>query len=585
MRLPRPVHIDRRRGALLLALITIALVALGTLLGRSEADPARWSLRDAGLLNAAGLHPAEQTPDRRVLRWTNGDASIVLPVRHGGGRVTLDVLIPPQQPGPVNLALGDRAALVLPPLGERSLQLLVPSGGDALDVRIASPTFRAPPDSRELGVVLFDIGWQRWTTATWQALIRPIAGWALALSLLALVLAGALTIERRGEIVQAQRGKPRLVFIDGLRGIAVMGVVIAHSWIHTSRFSLGLPIGSNLGMLSIGVNLFMVISGFCLAYPLIRPDSIAPVRIGHFWERRFLRIAPPYYMAIALLALMFFVTSAWYPALGVQHAPAFTTPTLPIVGSHLLFIHNPLAYWLPPLNGSFWSLELELQFYLLFPLLIAAARRWGALRMVVGVLALTLLWRLAIWYTLPRDASPAIWVALAWSAPGRLFEFALGILAAVLLVQRPERLRPLWLLLIALVSLWLAVFQLVPRFGQFAPFPDIVIGLGMWALLLAGTRGPLLRLLEWQPLVWIGTISYSIYLTHEPLLEEFYRWFPEIQGWAALGVYTLIGGAVCVIIGYGFYAFVEHPSIRLGGRVAARQAHRREQASEVHAAP
>jgi peptidoglycan/LPS O-acetylase OafA/YrhL len=340
-----------------------------------------------------------------------------------------------------------------------------------------------------------------------------------------------------------------------------------------------------LGMAAIGVNLFMVISGFVLAYPLIESSSFKPQRIGFFFQRRALRILPPYYVSIIVFALAPYLMAAIYRLLHVDAAPTFQPPTTTSVATHMLFVHNMVNGFVPNLNGSYWSLELEIQFYLLFPLLIVLARRYGTLRMILGVLFVTLVWRVAVARALPLTSSTSVRVGYTWSALGRLFEFALGIGGAVLVVRHPGRIRPNLSLLGALICLGIALYRVIPAGGQFAPTSDIFIGMGFFLLVLASSRGWLHRVFTWRPLMWVGTISYSVYLVHDPLIREAYRWWPGLQGWNAFFWYTVVGTLALVAVGYLFFIAVERPSLRWGRRLAQRQATSASQMSEAHAAP
>lgn len=115
----------------------------------------------------------------------------------------------------------------------------------------------------------------------------------------------------------------RLAHIDGLRAIAVLGVVMHHiakydHHLATSPWRHALREGAH------GVDLFFVISGFCLSYPLIvrmHGAGDATLRVAHYFARRLVRIVPPYYAAVAALLLLFAVAGRvwqWQPAPGFR---------------------------------------------------------------------------------------------------------------------------------------------------------------------------------------------------------------------------------------------------------------------------
>lgn len=586
-----------RIGTLLFWTLAALAVALGAALAIALARqaPPGWQISREGTFQGSGVYLGERDSAGQSFRWLSGSAALRLPSRQTQGLLALR-LQPGLAPGPAQVGFLHGHGFTLRPDSQpRSYAVLVTPAmvrQDELVVAVRSTVFRAPNDERELGLRLQGLGWQPLGD---QAALGRWLGGLLALTGLGL---GAIVArdwgQRRAAFAPAAPTaaapivRPRLDFIDGLRGMAVLMVVVAHSWIHTTRFDLGLGWApQTLGVGAIGVHLFLVLSGFCLAYPLIQADSFKPQRIGYFFQRRLVRIVPPYYAAIAFFALAPFIAALLTRTFGNPVPTVLERPTAAGVASHLLFSHNLVGGIIPGVNGSFWSLELELHFYLLFPLLIALAARYGALRMAAGVLVVTLAWRIAIDRILTPQSSPSLHVGLAWAAPGRLFEFALGILAAVIVVRQPRRLKilPAAYLAAGLALIWYGTSRIVPLQGQFSAFPDIVIGLGFFLIVLAASRGWLNRLFAWRPLVWVGTISYSIYLIHEPLLREGYRWLPGLSGWTAFWAYTVGGGMLMVAAGFLFYQAVEVPSLAWGRRLAKRQAAEPLQRSEAHSAP
>ncbi len=370
--------------------------------------------------------------------------------------------------------------------------------------------------------------------------------------------------------------KQRLQFIDGLRGLAVLLTVLCHTWLYGGMYQAG----ANLGGLSLsywfatfalGVNLFMVISGFCLTLPLVQPDGWAELNAGDFFRRRIVRIVPPYYAAIATFVLLDLLMPAFYRQFAPTHSTSFYPPVPLSVGGHLLFSYNLISTFVPntpSIDGSFWSIELEAQFYLLMPLLILIARRFGTLKMVGGVLALTLLWRTAMWYLVAPTASGPVVNFIFTFAPARLFEFALGILAAVIFGRYRQRIPSLLTFGLAIITLWLGVYYFYVKQGHYYPLTDVTVGLGFFFLLLAASvPGIAQRLFTWRPLAGVGLISYSVYLIHEPLVKELYTWFPSRQGWAAFITYSVGFTLLMVGAGYLFYRLVERPAIQWGRKL------------------
>ncbi len=374
--------------------------------------------------------------------------------------------------------------------------------------------------------------------------------------------------------------RPRLPFIDGLRGLAMLMVLSFHccqGWVRLAPTALGGWHRAIILLLRhgyLGVNLFLVLSGFCLTYPLVRTasgDGAAGMRLD---LRRFLgwrawRILPPYYLALALFCLLPVLEAAVRAALGrsVGRIVPFTAGQ---VLSHLLMIHNFSSGWVLTINGAFWSLALEWQLYLVFPLLIAAFRRWGPARTLTAALLVTLAYRSWVyslhagsgsWPLAPANAV-GCWLAYG-QVPGRVSEFVAGMLAAVLLAGRRSLPSPTSTrcCLAGSILFGLLAFGVAHRWSPFSPITDILWGMAFFYLVLyAGGRSAAGGgWLEARPLVGLGTISYSVYLLHQPLIwlvVEHLR--PQHLSPLAAGV--LFGGGVApllIALGWLYYRAVE----------------------------
>jgi peptidoglycan/LPS O-acetylase OafA/YrhL len=325
--------------------------------------------------------------------------------------------------------------------------------------------------------------------------------------------------------VQPHDGTARIAYIDGLRGVAIGMVLVFHAWYHYLQVDFATyrprtPLDGALLQGSQGVSLFLVISGFCLAFPLLQRQAAGAsdwFRPSVFFARRALRILPPYYVALCLFV-------GWHIVFATAH-----WPQLPFVGapltrgnllSHLLLVHNLTPYrW--AINGSFWSLGLEWQWYGVFPpLLVWCARSPRAA--LACCLAGALLWHVGTHDLWQESALPA-----------RLFEFCCGVAVARMIVRRTRVSRRLLLLtLLALVSVQVPLVPLVAR-GHGARLINLVLhpiatlGLAqpLWgvifaAVLLLGYYSRAANtLLSWRPLVALGVVSYSVYLVHEPVLQ------------------------------------------------------------------
>ncbi len=383
--------------------------------------------------------------------------------------------------------------------------------------------------------------------------------------------------------------------LDGMRGIAILLVVLLHHW-QLSWFALkipGLPDRFTLefaqGAGYVGVELFFFISAFCLFHPHARAMlGSGPVpTLRHYAYRRAIKILPSY-----LLAVLVFGTVLVSSPLGARIGwPAD-------LGLHLVFLHNLLPETIGSLGPVFWSLAVEVQFYVLFPLLARAARRRPWLTVAAMVAA-------AIAYRAWARSQPFGRFAFVDSMmPAFLDLFAMGMLAAYLVVwirARPaadvRRLRGAFTVLaaggaVALLMLLEWAFDL--RFE--AALPEVwrshnrtwlaaaFLGVAVASVFAANLWQ---RLLANPVLVFLSTISYNLYLWHYGIArlirEE--RWVPSVTAeptqdpqWQL--TFTLVGIAASVVVAtlvtYGF----ERPLLRLGVRGAVRSVRARLAGSE-----
>lgn len=314
----------------------------------------------------------------------------------------------------------------------------------------------------------------------------------------------------------------RLPSIDGLRAIAVLGVIQFHALHHTSS---GLLLGFAAAGAR-GVELFFVLSGFCLSYPSLRrlhagePFSFDLVA---FFRARFWRIAPPYWAALALflvLALTPFGTPhAWAPLNWRDIAQDF------------FLLHYTHA---SKLNSAFWTLVIEARWYFIFPaaLLLYVRSKPGFAALIVACYAM--------WMFVP-------------GTPGDIAclpAFLLGIVAADLSFREPMRLVPL-----AAVCSFVVGLRIEMLTGDLSPgYP--LWDLAFFLIVLAGvTWGPFVRVLSVQPLVFIGVASYSLYLVHQPLIDTLNH---HVAPW--------IGIAVVLAAGFAFWRYIEAPLVALGAK-------------------
>jgi peptidoglycan/LPS O-acetylase OafA/YrhL len=176
----------------------------------------------------------------------------------------------------------------------------------------------------------------------------------------------------------------RLDVLDGLRGLAIGLVVWYHAWLVSGLDIAGLNFVAEAGFL--GVDLFFFISGFCIFYPYARAarEGRAAPTTRHFFTRRAAKILPSYLLALTVFAIVYHARFASPAEAAVQ------------IASHLTFLHTLTPLTFGSISGPLWTIGVEVQFYLLFPLICKFFRKspvlaYGALiafsetyRLVVG---------------------------------------------------------------------------------------------------------------------------------------------------------------------------------------------------------
>ncbi|HEY2155860.1 MAG TPA: acyltransferase, partial [Isosphaeraceae bacterium] len=193
--------------------------------------------------------------------------------------------------------------------------------------------------------------------------------------------------------------RERLAFLDGLRGLAALYVVLFHAMVeaHASGRSGSAPAVAAFAALRHGhyaVAVFVVLSGYCLMWPVARdPEGRLDGGIARYLGRRARRIIPPYYAALGLCWLL----AATVPALGRPGGGPWDV-ALPsggagVVASHLLLVQNWGPGWIYRVDPPAWTVATEWQIYWLFPALIAL-RRWVGMAATVAI-AFGLGWAIA----------------------------------------------------------------------------------------------------------------------------------------------------------------------------------------------
>ncbi len=352
----------------------------------------------------------------------------------------------------------------------------------------------------------------------------------------------------------------RLIGLDGIRGLAALFVMLHHCWLLSFPGyprATG-PAWSNWLIYGhFAVVIFIVLSGFSLA--------VSPARHGwalggraRFAHRRAWRILPPYWAALIISLLI-----AWF----VTPQPGVAPPNAKSVVIYGLLLQDVFGAHSP--NGAFWSIAIEAQLYIVFPLLLIVVRRWGS---IVMLTAMTLIVA-SIGVLAPRVSLVDM---LMRFTPQFAALFALGVVAAGILratdLRGGERLRRVpwgWLsLALVIPPAVLIVVQgsewVVANFF----WVDLARGPAFGALLAAIALGgpkPVVWLLDTPPVRSLGSFSYSLYLIHAPIVVVISA--KVVQPWVSSGVsrfllMLLIGAPLAVLGARLFAAAFELPFTR-----------------------
>jgi peptidoglycan/LPS O-acetylase OafA/YrhL len=338
--------------------------------------------------------------------------------------------------------------------------------------------------------------------------------------------------------------------LDGVRGLAIVLVVAAHS---------GLPI--RWGALS-GVTLFFVLSGYLITSLLIKEwERWGSVSLWRFWGRRGLRLLPALVVFLVLVPVILAITGdsrlASYPAAALA--------SLLYVGNWVRIAGADLG-----VLNHLWSLSVEEQFYVVWPLLFLALMTWGrrhALGLVLGLTGLATIY--SVWARGP-------FIRLDISTETNAFALLLGVSLAFALTSMA---RKGWHPPRVSVTIPFVVMVLVSAFPShgvetdhslFRPLGAIYAVIGVW--LVAGAVLGESSLVASRAMVFFGTISYALYLWHQALINSLLLGEQSIPRNLSLI-------AAAVLLSWLSWVLVERPAGRMRGRLRLDEPSRRQRAT------
>jgi len=381
--------------------------------------------------------------------------------------------------------------------------------------------------------------------------------------------------------------------LTGLRGFAAIWVALWHTWRFSGRPVYEWEIAGYLVDLTpfvrtgwAGVDIFFVLSGFVLALPWCQ------ARLGHrsvicwpeYFRRRLLRVLPAYYVQLLLLICVAWFLSGTFPLSSAD------------ILAYLTMLHNIIPLDSHLINNVYWTLPVEFDFYLVLPLLslLLLPRRW--ILLLSGGIILAVLYRYTVFWSYMADKATPDKVVVLNQLPGRLDQFVSGMAAAYLYVKVSRagqhhsflfRSRN-WLFVLSLtgfVGLGYLIHYAQPMGvgailhethwgGYWTQFywhtlSGLVLGMMIFSIAL-GIKG-MNAVLANRGMLYLGVISYSLYLWHYPVLQ----WakalsLPSlVSGWPLLNLLVWVVPPILLLSSLSYW-LVERPFLRMRHRVVSK---------------
>jgi peptidoglycan/LPS O-acetylase OafA/YrhL len=357
----------------------------------------------------------------------------------------------------------------------------------------------------------------------------------------------------------------KLKYIDALRGLAIIGVLVVHCSHAGSDENLPEIMRSVVFNGAHGVQLFYVASAFTLFLSLANRKASEQNGWLKFYVRRFFRIAPMYYLGVCYYL--------WQDGLGPRFWLGDATRISEWnVLSNLTFIHGFNPYWISSIVPGGWSIAVEMLFYCLLPLLFLKITNANQ---AFAFVLITLLIRIVLQFLLnrfPLIASEELWTHYLYVYfPNQLPVFGLGILLYFLTTKASE-------LSLSPLVVFLSFFVLAAHLVGMPLLPNhILFGIAFVVLAIALSRFEF-KIFVNPVVVYLGKVSYSMYLVHFAVLYWLGKYgfvdYVAISGPSAAilnyVIRLLVLGALTVSLASLFYSTVELPMQRMGSKLINR---------------
>jgi peptidoglycan/LPS O-acetylase OafA/YrhL len=356
------------------------------------------------------------------------------------------------------------------------------------------------------------------------------------------------------------RGLPvtdRLPALEGLRGLLALYVLLGHiasmadpsalagkpsaapEWIRNlfAPFAFG----------HLAVAGFIVLSGFCLQLSLYVNGDGTVKSAGKFFRRRAWRLLPAYYGCLVLSWLVCETVTKRFTGMPFDLYLPVTTENLL---AHIALVHNFRPDWMYKINGVLWSIAIECQIYIVFPVLALIMQRVGRLVAVIAAC----LFPLIIAVSSPQWPKLYGWYVVL---------FAIGMVGASMLYRPPVAQSPKAVYGyvaggLGMVGVWLSINQ-----AALLPVRDLAGAFVISGLSYAVCTNPesfLARVLGWRPVALLGAMSYSLYLMHHPIQQVGFYLLNGAALDAAGKFWVLVQWLPVVLLGsLAFYMLFERP--------------------------
>ncbi|MBT3552987.1 MAG: acyltransferase [Rhodospirillaceae bacterium] len=330
--------------------------------------------------------------------------------------------------------------------------------------------------------------------------------------------------------------------VDGLRAVAVIAIILFH-------IGLG-PLSGGF----VGVDIFFVISGFLITGIIVKDTADGSFSLAGFWLRRIRRIFPALFLMLAVSV----------PLFGMVLPPDAFKNFGQSVAAQSFYVSN-IWFWqqsgyfdqvlgLKPLRHT-WSLSLEEQFYIFFPIFILLVRRFTKFSLWhIIALASVISFGLSIWGAAHKPS------AAFFLLPTRAWELGIGALLAHWIIDAGNQFAQKWLDEFLAIIGAAAILYSVFVYTENTPFPSyqaLLPTFGTALIIWANrSRGTVVgTFLAWRPLVQVGLLSYSIYLWHWPAIV-----FNRVTSFAPpVPISDAAAAAAGIVIALIAYKFVEQP--------------------------